>query len=299
MNHRQYEYAVQLAKVRNFSQLSNELGISQPALSKHIATLERELGVTLFDRTTSPLTVTPAGEQFVAEAERLLYAQKQLHRKMEQFKSGEAGRLTIGVSPFRCMYLMPSVVKAVREKFPNVEVVLHELPSAQLRQETLEGKFDFSILNLPVDESVLDTVPIQAETLVLAVPNTFAKDLPCTQNGDLREVAFADCVNLPFVTVGEGQEMRQLFDKICAAHNAYPPIAAQVVSLSVALEMASAGIGATLLPLPFLNGTVTDKPVTLFTIRDNAYHRQSAVVMRKGQYLSACAQFAIAQLTDA
>ncbi len=297
MNRRQLEYAVRLAEVRSFSALSSELGISQPALSKQIGALEQELGVKLFDRGTTPLSLTPAGAYFTEEAKRLVFAEDQLRRTMEQFKSGEAGRLTIGVSPFRCISLMPRIVKAVREKFPQVEVVLHEAPSAQLRHDAMDGKFDLAILNLPVEESVLEAIPIETESLVLVVPNELAKTLPASPAEPYPAVAFSDCRNLPFVTVAEGQEMRQLFDKICAANDVHPTIAARVVSLSAALQMATAGVGAALLPLPFLKELIFEQHVTLFTIQGNAYYRQSAVVTRRGQPLSDCARYAISLLT--
>ena len=296
MNANQLEYAVRLAQVRNFSQLAEELHISQPALSRHIQNLEQELGVKLFDRSTSPLTLTPAGAYFIESAKDLLYKEDQLLKTMGRFKSGEAGRLTIGVSPFRCMYLMPDVVKAVRDKFPGVQVVLHEAASAQLRKETMDGKYDFSILNLPVDESVLDVIPLEPETLVLAVPNEWAATLPSTQNGQYREVDFADCKELPFITVGETQEMRNWFDKICAEANVRPSVVTEAVSLTSAWALAFAGVGATLLPLPFIKRENFEGRLSLFTIKDKSYMRQPAVVMRRGQFHSEYARYAIEHL---
>ena len=294
MNRRQLEYVIQLAEIRNFSQLSHELGLSQPALSKQIGALEQELGVKLFDRRTTPLTLTPAGAYFVDEAKRMLYEEDQLFRTLEQFKSGEAGRLVIGVSPFRCMYLMPKIVKAIREKFPAVQVVLHEDNSTALRRDAADGKFDLAILNLPVDDSVLEAFPIESETLVLAVPNELAHTLPPVTDG---EIDLKDCKDLPFVVVGETQELRQTFDKMCAASDIHPTIAVQVASLSAALEMVNAGVGAAVLPLPFINDFPSDKQLELYTIKNYPHARQAAVVTRRGQYLSEYAQHAVELLT--
>lgn len=293
MNANQLEYAVRLAQVRNFSQLAEELHISQPALSRHIQNLEQELGIKLFDRGTSPLTLTPAGAYFIKEAKELLYKEDQMLKMLDRFKSGEAGRLTIGVSPFRCMYLMPDVVKAVRDKFPGVQIVLHEAGSAQLRKETTDGKYDFSILNLPVDESVLDVIPLEAETLVLAVPNELAATLPSTFNGQYHEVDFADCKDLPFITVGETQEMRDWFDRVCADADIRPIVVTEAVSLTSAWALAFAGVGATLLPLPFIKEENFEGRLSLFTIKNRSYTRQPAVVIKRGQYCSDYARYAI------
>ncbi len=297
MNENQLQYAVRLAQVRNFSQLAEELHISQPALSRHIQNLEQEVGVKLFDRTTSPLTLTPAGAYFIEEAKDLLYKEDQLLRTMDRFKSGEAGRLTIGVSPFRCMYLMPDIVKAVREKFPGVQVVLREAASAQLRKETAEGKYDFSILNLPVDESMLDVIPLEAEALVLAVPNDLAATLPSTCNGQFCEVDIADCKDLPFITVGKTQEMRDWFDKICTEADIHPPIVLEAGNIISACTMAQTGIGATLLPLPFIKADRFEGQLTLFAFKNKSYTRQPAIITRRGQYVSDFARYAMDLLT--
>ena len=297
MNRRQYEYAVKLAKVRSFSALAEELNISQPALSKQIGTLEQELGIKLFDRSTTPLTLTPAGAFVVEEAKDRLFREEQISRTMDKFRSGQAGRLTIGVSPFRCTYRMPRIVKAIKQRYPDVQVVLREDDSAGLRKDAADGRFDLAVLNLPIDESVLDAYPIENERLMLVVPNELADTLPAAPDEPYAQVALTDCGDIPFVVVGESQELRQAFDKMCIKAGIHPTVAVQVKSLSAALEMVSAGVGATVLPLPFLEGALTEKAVTLFTIRDATFTRQSAVVVRRGQYLSEYAQYAIELLT--
>jgi len=294
MNHRQLQYAVMLAQVRNFSQVAEALSISQPALSKQILHLEQELGVKLFDRTTQPLTLTPAGERFVQEAEALLYRKDQLLRSMERFRSGEEGRLVIGISPFRSQYLMPGFVKKMRTRFPGLQIFLHETGSDALRKEAAEGKYDFAIVNLPVEEALLDVTPLEPDTLVLSVPNEMLPLLP-DPSSPLR---LEDCARLPFVVVGQNQEMRQLFDRMCIQAGLHPNIAMEVVGLSTAWTMSCAGIGAALLPLQFVTDEMRDRAVTLFTLANNSFSRQPAIVKRRGQYLSEYARYAIALLTD-
>lgn len=296
MNTRQLQYAVELSKTLNFSTVAERLGISQPALSKQILHLESEIGVKLFDRSTTPLTITPAGEHFVQEAQRLLYQEDQLLRSMGDFKSGKSGSLSIGISPFRSLYLMPDIAKQLKEKFPNVRIVLHEVSSDQLRKGTAEGKFDLAIVNLPVDESILDVTPLEPDTLVLAVPKDFAARLPAQTSG---KIALEDCQNIPFVVVGANQEMRQLFEKSCAAAGFQPHIAMEVVGLSTAWAMCRSGIGATLLPLQFIRHSGCGDGVSLFALERTPYSRQPAIITRRGQYLSEYAKYAIRCLTDA
>ncbi len=294
MNTKQIQYALALSETLSFSQVAEQLGISQPALSKQIQHLEKELGVKLFDRSFNPVVLTPAGEYFIRNARELVYKEEQLHKALARFQSGERGRLVIGISPFRCMYLIPRIVKKVRDRFPGVQVVLHEIGSDVLRKEAAEGKYDFAVVNLPVDESVLEATPIEPDTLVLAVPNALCATLPA-ENG---MVDFAACRDLPFVVVGQNQEMRQLFDKLCASADFHPNIVAEVVGLISAWALTHAGVGATVLPLQFVSGTSFDENITLYTLKNIDFTRQPMVVRRKGQFLSEYARYAIDLLTE-
>ncbi len=295
MNSRQLQYAVLLAEVGSFSQLAEKLNITQPALSKQILTLEKELGVVLFNRSLSPITPTAAGEHFVREAKEILYREDQLIRSMEQFKSGEKGQLVIGTTPFRSAYLIPKVVKKVQAKFPHVQVKLIEEGSDLLRKDASDGKFDFAVVNLPVDESLLSVNAIEPDKLALVVPDALLEKHP--EFKDIQSVEFKDCAALPFVVVGATQEMRILFEKLCLDSKVRPEIAAEVVGLTTAFEMACSGVGATLLPLQFVKNEMSNHPITVIELKDNAYLRQPAVVVKKGQYISEYAKYAIELLT--
>lgn len=291
MNSRQLQYVVLLSQVRNFSQVAEKLGITQPALSKQILNLELELGIKLFDRTTIPLTVTPAGEHFVKEAQELLYREDQLLRSMEDYKTGEVGRLVIGITPFRSSYLIPCVIKQIRNKYPGIQIQLHEAGSDILRKEVAEGKYDFAIVNLPVDDSVLDILPLDSDQLAIVVPHEYEQLIEF--DADTKEVNFHKCKELPFVVVGQTQEMRILFDRLCVMSGFQPIIAAEVVGLATAWAMVCAGVGATILPMQFIKEKLTQEKLSVYPLKEEVYTRQPAVVTRRGQYLSSAAQYAI------
>ena len=293
MNSKQLQYAVLLSEVRNFSQVAEHLNISQPALSKQISGLEQELGLRLFDRSTTPLSLTPAGTHFIQSAKELLYREDQLKRSMEDFKSGQRGTLTIGISPFRSLYLIAPVAKKIREKFPGIEVVLHEAGSDQLRKDAAEGKLDFAIVNLPVDDSILDVTPIEPDKLILAVPKSMLGRISPLPSSPLPRLDLKECRELPFIVVGQSQEMRRLFDKLCTAVDLKPEIAMEVVGVTTAWAMARAGIGATLLPLQFAASMSSDDALSYLVLESSTHSRQPAVITRRGQYLSEYAKFAI------
>ena len=297
MNSKQLHYAVKLSETLNFSQVAEQLNITQPALSKQIMSLEQELGVKLFDRSTTPLTLTAAGESFIRDAKELLYREDQLLRSMEAYQNGERGKLVIGISPFRSLYLISDIVKKVRKKYPHIQIALQETSSDQLRKDAAEGKYDFAIVNLPVDASVLDVTPLEPDTLVLAVPKNMLNMLTDPSGKCPTILSIQDCKTLPFVVVGATQEMRRLFDSLCAAADFHPNIAMEVVGVTTAWAMARAGIGATLLPLQFIGSNDFDDNIALIPLENCLYTRQPAIVTRRGQYLSEYARYAMDLLT--
>lgn len=291
LNLRQLQYAVLLSETGSFSHLAEKLNITQPALSKHILTLEKELDIQLFDRTVTPLKMTAAGEFFIKEAKELLYREDQLMRSMEQFRSGEKGHLTIGITPFRSAYLIPGIVKKVRDKFPGVRVRLIEEGSEQLRKDAADGRFDFAVVNMPVDEALLRATPIEPDKLVIVFSDEFAEGIP--ELKDKEEVDFEDCRNLPFVVLSTNQEMRILFENLCASTGVYPQIAAEAVNLTTAWEMACSSVAATLLPLQFVNSALTNRKLTVKKLKNSVQLRQPAIVTKRGQYISPYAEYAI------
>lgn len=289
MNLRQLEYAVELSKVLSISQTAEKLRITQPALSKQILALEKDLGVVLFDRSVTPLALTPAGECFIRDAGEILLREKQLRTAMEDYKAGDRGRLTIGVSPFRASYFLSDIIKELQEIYPGLQVVLREYASAQLHKDAVEGRVDFSIMNLPVDESLLDVTLLEPEPVVLVVPKHLLNMLT-PKNGT---VTLADCKDLPFISLSKNQELRQLFERLCASEGFAPNVTTEVVGITTAWSLAQAGVGATVLPLWFIEEKERPGSVSIFSFGDSATIRQPAIVKRKGQPFSKYAKTAV------
>ncbi len=291
MNSKQLQYAVVLARVRNFSLAAEELGITQPAFSKQIIALENELGIKLFERGATPLLLTAAGEFFAEKAKKILFEQETLLKTMEGYKSGECGKLTVGIAPFRSLYVMPPLVKELKKRFPNLHITLQEHGLDQLEKGLREGLYDFAIMNLPVDDPAFEVIPLEPDSLVLAVPRDMVHLIK--SNKSSKKVNLADCEDLPFVVVGQNQEMRKLFEKLCANAGIEPQIFVEVTGVTTAREMVRAGLAATIIPRPFLQNEDGNDSVVLFELEQVEYVRQPAVVMVKNQYVSKYAEYAI------
>lgn len=300
MNSRQLQYALLISQVGSFSQAAEQLKISQPALSKQILSLEKELGVQLFNRSTVPLSLTPAGESFIAETRELLFKEEQLRQTMQKFKSDDYGQLVIGISPFRSVYLIADTIKALREQYPQLQVILKETGSVELHKGAVEGEYDFAIMNLPVDETMLNATPLEQENIVLVVPNNLLEYLPeAEQDSDYPYpvIDLAGCGDIPFIVLSKQQELRQLFDKLCVLSRLHPTVCTEVIGITTAFTMAFAGVGATILPLRFLLNNDFSNNLSFFSIKHCTVTRKPVIVTRKDLELSEYARFAIDHLT--
>ncbi len=128
MELRHLRYFVAVAEELNFRKASERLRVAQPALSSQIKDLERDVGVRLLDRDTGGARLTDAGAAFLGEVRTILAHAQQAIVIAQEAAKGRRGRLTIGYFAPIFMGLMPASLKAFREKFPEVDVVLVEMP---------------------------------------------------------------------------------------------------------------------------------------------------------------------------
>ncbi len=282
MNFRQMNYLVTLAETLNFSLAAEALGVSQPALSKQIISIEKEFGITLFNRSSVPLTLTPAGEEIVKQCKEMLYSQSQLQSIADEFKNGNKGRLIIGISPFRATYFLNDVILKLREKFTGLEIVLKETGSAELHKMAVEGKVDLAIINKPFDETLLNVIPLCEEKLVLAIPKNVSSKL--LKRG-IETPTLKNIEEFPFIALSKNQELRQMLNKLCATENVKLNVSVEVNGIATAWNLAQAGIGATVVPMSYAENLKT-KNLTLVPLETQSSVRKPAIVTKKGAFLT-------------
>jgi DNA-binding transcriptional LysR family regulator len=139
MELRHLRYFAAVAEELNYRKASERLRVAQPALSSQIKDLEYELGVRLLDRDTGGVRLTDAGAAFLAEAHLILAHAQQAVTVAQEAAKGRRGRLTVGYFAPIFMGIMPASLKAFRDKFPDVEVILVELPIADQLAALEEG----------------------------------------------------------------------------------------------------------------------------------------------------------------
>ena len=170
-DYKEYVYAVYAEK--SFSKAAKKLFVSQPWLSSTIKKVEQELGLPLFDRSTTPISLTEAGQYYIQSVEKIMAIEEEMHQQFRQLHETEGAELHIGSSMFFCTYVLPNLLADFRATYPQVTLTFSEGNSRTLSEKLSEGKLDF-ILEVEKPESgKLHTIPWASEELVLAVPSHF------------------------------------------------------------------------------------------------------------------------------
>lgn len=166
----EYEYVYQVYKEKSFSKAARNLFISQPALSATIKKIENRLGVKLFERTTTSVTLTEAGEAYVETARKIMELETDLSVYLEDLANLNTGRLVLSGTAFFCSYVIPPVVAAYQKKYPGVTLEMMESDSLLLYHMANENDLDLIVDAGYFDEEKFEVQTLFTEHILLAVP---------------------------------------------------------------------------------------------------------------------------------
>jgi LysR family hydrogen peroxide-inducible transcriptional activator len=168
------KYIVAVARERHFGRAAEACFVSQPTLSVAIKKLEDELNVQIFERGTSEVSVTPIGEQIVTQAQRVLEQTLAIKEIAKQGKDPLVGPLRLGVIYTIGPYLLPTLVKQMIKRVPQMPLMLQENYTLKLIELLKQGEIDVAIMALPFAETGLMLRPLYDEPFVVALPSGHA-----------------------------------------------------------------------------------------------------------------------------
>src|ERR1035441_2887426 len=149
MNLQDLRYLVALAQHRHFGRAAEACNVSQPTLSSQIRKLEDELGVTLLERTNKRVDITPVGSQILAHAQAALAAAGQMEAVARAARDPLHGPLKLGVIPTLAPYLMPLILKPMREAYPGLAIELWEDQTRALVDGMRNHRLDAALVASP------------------------------------------------------------------------------------------------------------------------------------------------------
>jgi LysR family transcriptional regulator, hydrogen peroxide-inducible genes activator len=269
---------VAVADARSFRRAAELCHVSQPSLSAQLAQLEDALGARLFERERRPVLLTPAGEQLVERARRLLVDADDLLGAAKQLGDPLAGSLRIGVIPTISPYLLPEIVPALRRQHPALTALWVEDKTETLVASLGEGKLDAALLALEANLGTLEHEVIGRDPFVLATPvgHPLAQARGPAKLGEL--------AGSTVLLLDDGHCLRDQALSYCSRARAHEADF-RATSLSTLAQMVSAGAGVTLLPRLALPTESRRGKLAVRRFADPAPHRTLALAWRKSSPL--------------
>ncbi|EJL6703901.1 DNA-binding transcriptional regulator OxyR [Vibrio cholerae] len=241
MNIRDFEYLVALADHKHFRKAAEACFVSQPTLSGQIRKLEDEIGTTLLERSSRRVLFTEAGLQLVDQAKKILSEVKTFKDMANQQTGAMTGPLYIGFIPTLGPYLLPKIIPTLKERFPELELYLHEAQTSQLVRQLEEGKLDCLVLASVEETAPFKEIELYNEVLSIAVP--------CDHAWAARdEVDMLELKGKTVLALGDGHCLRDQALGFCFAAGAKDDERFKATSLETLRNMVAAGAGITLLP---------------------------------------------------
>ncbi len=293
MNFLNLQYFLVLSEELNFSRSASRLYISQQSLSAHIHKLELKYGLQLFYR-DPPLRLTEAGEEFLKSARAILNEKEHLEKLLIDFRDFRQGNITIGIPISRGTILLPKVLTAFYQQFPQVKIHLIEGNSNEISSALINGETDLNLGFQIEDSDRVVSELLYVETTKIVVPNAILDRMPnkeeilsCTEPLPLR--TFASC---PFVGLHENTLTGSELQTTAKADEFMPEIVMDTGNLLTMLSLCCMGIGVCVCPNSFLidKGPLISptflEHVTTFSMQSNRKEKWIAVDRLKNKYLS-------------
>jgi len=241
------KYIVAVARERHFGRAAEACFVSQPTLSVAIKKLEDELGVQLFERGSTEVSITPIGAQIVEQAQRVLEESSAIKEIAKQGKDPLAGPLRVGVIYTISPYLLPALVPRMIRDAPKMPLLLQEGLTIKLLESLRLGDIDVAILAEPFPNQGFVTQAVYDEPFVVAVPNGH----PWARR---KHVKSSELKEETMLLLGTGHCFRDQVLEVCPELSRYSQASAGIQktfegsSLETIRHMVASGIGITVLP---------------------------------------------------
>lgn len=233
-----------VAELGSFSAAAERAGISQPAASQQVRQLERQLGLRLLERVGRRVQPTPAGRELLAHAQRIQDEVAAAMQALAPHRSGQLGRVRIGTGATACIYLLPPVLRGLRERMPGLEITVRTGNAPEILKLLEANALDLALVTLPGrgarPDRALQVSRLYEDELVAVFPaEEGPPPLPLTP---------ARMAQKPLLFYEDGGNTRHIIDRWFAAAGRHPKPVMELGNVEAIKQLIGAGLGWSVLP---------------------------------------------------
>jgi len=229
---------VTVAQFGHLTRAAETLHLSQPALSGHIKALEEQFGVTLFERTSSGMTLTPSGRRLLAEAEQIIGAVRHLEHSAQVLRGEPTGTLRLGTVLEPAVLRVGDLLVRVRDRYPQIELELNQVMSSDALARVRSGALDASFYFGARPDADLYSVPLRDLVYQVALPVAWADELSAAE--------WETVAQRPWIVAPEPSSHRALVMELFRDRAGEPARIIEADNESVIFNLVESGVGVSL-----------------------------------------------------
>jgi len=230
-----------VAETGNFSRAGDQIGLTQPAVSRSIVELESQLGLKLLDRTTREVVLTDAGQSLAGRLDRVLDDLDQTLAEVHGMAGARRGKVRVASSPTLSANLIPACIAECARRDPDIDFLLLDRMQQTALDSVLAGEVDFGVLVEPPPTDELQGEAILDDPFCLVVP-------PGHRLAHRRTVGWSALDGEPLVLLDHASGSRRLIDEALAQHGSRCEVRQQVGHPATVFRMVEQGIGISVMP---------------------------------------------------
>jgi LysR family carnitine catabolism transcriptional activator len=282
MNIKQLRAFLAVAQHLSFAQAGEQLHLSQPALSLTIKGLEEDLGGQLLSRTTRTVSLTPEGETLLPLARQLLADWDNAEELLRQRFTLQLGKVSVAAMPSFAGNLLPGALKVFRERYPRVNIAVHDLINEEVLEMVRHRRVELGIGFEPESSNSLVFTPFYTDRFVAVVP----------QNSALArraQLSWEDLLKEDFIALQRPSAVRLLLERHLLAQHGKLSVAFESHQLATVGRMVASGLGVSAVPSLCIQ-QMHELGARCVALVDPVIERRIGLMMLADHKLSAAAQ---------
>jgi DNA-binding transcriptional LysR family regulator len=267
------EAFLEAARTGNVTRAASALGVSQPALTERLRSLEKDLGTDLFLRTRRGVRLSDAGRALMPHAQRALGAIEQGRRAVDQQRRGETGRLAIGSAPAVSTYALPGALRRFQDAHPNVHLSVRTGHSEEILELVLGEEVQVGLVR-EIRHADIEVTPLYEDELILVVERSH----PFAERGRIR---ITELSREQLVTFDRASSYNELTQALFREAGVAPRGVIELDNVEGAKRCVEQGLGVALLPRQAVRKELAARALRAIAIAGGRPIRRRIVAIRR------------------
>ncbi len=293
------DYVYEVYKEKSFSGAAKNLFVSQPALSSSIKKIESRLGITIFDRSSQPISLTEEGKVYIEAAEKIIAIKNGLTERLSDMSELKTGHITVSGENYISSFIYPKIIIRFKEKYSGIDIEMVESNSHDLQNQLFNESVDL-LIDYHFDPELYESFPLTDEHIILCAPRKLpinerfteyqmtARDI---KNGKhlksgCPSVSLAEFADEQFVILKKGNYSHKHSMELCAEAGFTPNVKIYPDQMITSYNMSRAGMGISLVPDLLIYSSAESGRCFFYKLSEINSLRKLCIGFKKNRYKS-------------